>query len=39
MIVIAGPCVIENRDIMMRIAEKLAPLNENKRIEFYFKSS
>ncbi len=39
MIVIAGPCVIENRDTMMRIAEKLAPLNENKRIEFYFKSS
>jgi 2-dehydro-3-deoxyphosphooctonate aldolase (KDO 8-P synthase) len=39
MIVIAGPCVIENRDITMRIAEKLAMLNENQRIEFYFKAS
>ena len=39
MIVLAGPCVIESRDIVMKIAEKLAFLQENKRIEFYFKAS
>ncbi len=39
MILLSGPCVIESRDSIMRIAEKLAPMNENKRIEFYFKAS
>lgn len=39
MIVLAGPCVIESRDNIMRIAEDLARLNENKRVDFYFKSS
>lgn len=35
MIILAGPCVIENREMMMRIAEKLTYLNEDQRIEFY----
>jgi 2-dehydro-3-deoxyphosphooctonate aldolase (KDO 8-P synthase) len=39
MILLTGPCVIEDRDTVMKIAEKLAKLNENKRIEFYFKAS
>ena len=39
MILLTGPCVIENRDNIMKIAEQLAKLNENKRIEFYFKAS
>ena len=39
MILLAGPCVIENRDNLFRIAENLTKLNENKNIEFYFKAS
>ena len=39
MILLTGPCVIENRDNVMKIAEQLAKLNEDKRIEFYFKAS
>lgn len=39
MILLTGPCVIENRDNVMKIAEQLAKLNENKRVEFYFKAS
>ncbi len=39
MILLTGPCVIEDRDTVMKIAEKLAKLSENKRIEFYFKAS
>ena len=39
MIILTGPCVIENRDNVMKIAEQLAKLNENKRIDFYFKAS
>jgi 2-dehydro-3-deoxyphosphooctonate aldolase (KDO 8-P synthase) len=39
MILLTGPCVIENRDIVMKIAEQLAKLNENERIDFYFKAS
>jgi 2-dehydro-3-deoxyphosphooctonate aldolase (KDO 8-P synthase) len=39
MILLTGPCVIENRDNVMKIAEQLAKLNENKKIEFYFKAS
>jgi len=39
MIVLTGPCVIESRDNVMKIAEQLAKLNENKRVEFYFKAS
>jgi len=39
MIVLAGPCVIESRDNIMKIAEQLAKLNENSRVEYYFKAS
>jgi 2-dehydro-3-deoxyphosphooctonate aldolase (KDO 8-P synthase) len=39
MIVLTGPCVIENRDNVMKIAEQLSKLNENDRIDFYFKAS
>jgi 2-dehydro-3-deoxyphosphooctonate aldolase (KDO 8-P synthase) len=39
MILLTGPCVIENRDNIMKIAEQLAKLSEDKRIEFYFKAS
>ena len=39
MIILAGPCVIENRDNVMKIAEQLAFLQEDKRVEFYFKAS
>jgi len=38
-IVLTGPCVIESRDNIMKIAEALKPLSENKRVDFYFKSS
>jgi len=37
--VLAGPCVLEDRDTVFRIAEKLQPLSEDKRVEFYFKAS
>ena len=30
--ILAGPCVIENRDIIMKIAEQLAFLQEDKNI-------
>lgn len=39
MILISGPCVIENRDNVMKIAERLTKLDEDKRIDFYFKAS
>ena len=39
MIVMTGPCVLEDRDTVMRIAEKLMPLSQDKRVEFYFKAS
>ena len=39
MIILTGPCVLEDRDTVMRIAEKLKPLSEDKRVEFYFKAS
>ncbi|ALV25097.1 3-deoxy-D-manno-octulosonate 8-phosphate synthase [Campylobacter iguaniorum] len=39
MILIAGPCVIENRDLVFKVAEKLAKFNEMGWIDFYFKSS
>ena len=37
MIVIAGPCVIESREQIMRIAENLSYANE--KYQFYFKAS
>ncbi|MBZ7936946.1 3-deoxy-8-phosphooctulonate synthase [Campylobacter molothri] len=39
MILIAGPCVIESKDLVFKVAEQLKIFNENKNIEFYFKSS
>ncbi len=39
MILLTGPCVIESRDNIMRIAEELAFLQEDKRVNFYFKAS
>ena len=39
MILIAGPCVIESRDLLLRVAEGLVKYHENPAIEFYFKSS
>ena len=37
--ILAGPCVIESRDIVMKIAEQLSKINEDSKIEFYFKAS
>jgi 2-dehydro-3-deoxyphosphooctonate aldolase (KDO 8-P synthase) len=39
MILIAGPCVIENRDNLMKIAENLAEYANNDKIDLYFKAS
>ncbi|MBN1839835.1 MAG: 3-deoxy-8-phosphooctulonate synthase [Campylobacterales bacterium] len=39
MILIAGPCVIESRDNLLRVAEKLTSYHEDNTIDFYFKSS
>ena len=39
MILIAGPCVIESRELIMQVAESLRKFNEMRGVEFYFKSS
>ncbi len=39
MIILTGPCVLEDRDTVLKIAQKLQPLSEDKRVEFYFKAS
>ncbi len=39
MILISGPCVIESRESLMRIAEGLTRYHDNKNIDFYFKAS
>jgi len=39
MILLAGPCVLEHRDTVMKIAQKLEPISKNKKIDFYFKAS
>ncbi len=39
MILIAGPCVLESRDNVMRIAESLSVYNEDCTKEFFFKAS
>ena len=39
MILIAGPCVIESRENLLRVAEKLVNYHEDESIDFYFKSS
>ena len=37
--ILTGPCVLEDRDTVFRIAEKLMKLSEDKRVDFYFKAS
>ena len=37
--VMTGPCVLEDMDTVLKIAEKLKPLSEDKRVDFYFKAS
>ncbi|MDR3345906.1 MAG: 3-deoxy-8-phosphooctulonate synthase [Campylobacteraceae bacterium] len=39
MILIAGPCVIESRESLFRVAKALVKYSEDKTIDFYFKSS
>jgi len=39
MILIAGPCSIESRDLLLSVAEKLTKYDEDEAIDFYFKSS
>ncbi len=39
MILIAGPCVIESRENLFRIAEGLKEFSEDEKIDFYFKAS
>jgi len=39
LILIAGPCVIEGREKLFRVAEKLTKYHEDSSIDFYFKSS
>jgi len=39
MILIAGPCVLESLDNVMKIAEALSPFSEDCTKEFYFKAS
>lgn len=38
-VVIAGPCVIENEEITLQIAERLKEISVNPDIDFYFKAS
>jgi len=38
-ILIAGPCVIESKENVFKIAKELVEFNEDKEIEFYFKAS
>ncbi len=39
MILIAGPCAIESREVLFSVAKELVKFNEDNRIDFYFKSS
>ena len=39
LLIIAGPCVIEDEEILLKIANVLAKLNESKDINIVFKSS
>lgn len=39
MILIAGPCVIESRDFVLKMAQKLEKFARLEGVEFYFKSS
>ncbi len=39
MILIAGPCVIESKEMLFKIAKKLKKYNDDEGIDFYFKAS
>ncbi|KAA6227845.1 3-deoxy-8-phosphooctulonate synthase [Campylobacter sp. LR291e] len=39
MILIAGPCVIESKDLVFKVAKELESFRDDERIDFYFKSS
>jgi len=39
MILLAGPCVIESEENILKIAQELQPYAEDKAIDFYFKAS
>lgn len=39
MILIAGPCVIESKELVFEVAHALSEFNDDEGIEFYFKSS
>ncbi len=39
MILIAGPCVIESKDVVFKIAEELREYSQDCTIDFYFKAS
>jgi 2-dehydro-3-deoxyphosphooctonate aldolase (KDO 8-P synthase) len=39
MIVIAGPCVIESKEVVFEIAKQLKEFDKNSKIDFYFKAS
>lgn len=39
MILLAGPCVIENREIVYQCANELKHIAEEKNLDFYFKAS
>ena len=39
MVLLAGPCVIESEENILKIAESLRPYHEDSSIDFYFKAS
>ncbi len=39
MILLAGPCVIESREALFKIAKELEPFHDDKSTDFYFKAS
>lgn len=39
MILIAGPCVIESKELVFEVAKALSEFNDDEQIDFYFKSS
>jgi len=39
MVFIAGPCVIENKELCFTVAEKLKELSQKYNLDFYFKAS
>lgn len=39
LIIIAGPCVVESKEMLFETAETLTSILENKDVEFYFKAS